>query len=138
MNAAYCTFVYTLNAMAHKKLKLVKQDPWLEPSENELKDRLNRYKNRLDSIEKDFGSLIKMADAYKYFGIHYHASLKAFTYREWAPEAFGLYLTGDFNQWQKRTHPLQRNQYGIWEIILPKEEYEKCFMNGSKVKGLVD
>ena len=138
MNAAYCTFVYTLNAMAHKKLKLVKQDPWLEPSEKELEDRLNRYKNRLDSIEKDFGSLSKMADAYKYFGIHYHSSLKAFSYREWAPEAFGLYLTGDFNQWQKRTHPLQRNQYGIWEIILPKKEYEKIFRHGSKVKVLVD
>ena len=49
--------------MSEDKPKLVKDDPWLEPSTGDIQDRLNRYREKLNSIQTDFGSLGKMADA---------------------------------------------------------------------------
>ncbi len=38
----------------------------------------------------------------------------------WAPDAKGVFLTGDFNGWNKSSHPLQpKGQSGIWEGVFP-------------------
>ncbi|HPE58263.1 MAG TPA: alpha-amylase family glycosyl hydrolase [Bacteroidales bacterium] len=124
--------------MPSKKLKLVKDDPWLQPVEGQVLDRYNRYHQKLHEISDNFGSIEQFADGYKYFGINYDAKQKAYVYREWAPEAFNLYLTGDFNQWQKHSHPLKKDKYGVWEIILPENDYKEAFTHGSKVKVLVN
>ena len=124
--------------MNGKKLKLIKQDPWLEPNEKDIEARYQRYLSRLSIINKDFGGLAEMADGYLYFGIHYNSEQNGWVYREWAPQAKALYLVGDFNNWQQFTHPLSRNKFGIWEIFLPKEEYNDTFVHGSKIKVLVD
>jgi len=124
--------------MSEHKPKLVKDDPWLEPSTADIQDRLNRYLEKLNSIQTDFGSLGKMADAYQYFGVHYDNKRKGWTYREWAPEANALYLTGDFNNWEEFSHPLTKNDFGIWEIFLKELQYKNTFVHGSKVKVLVD
>ena len=123
--------------MDQKKLKLIKDDPWLEPSEQDIIDRYNSYKDRLKSIENLFGGLYEFANTYKYFGINYDSSRKGWVYREWAPQATALYLVGDFNNWEKYSHPMTRDQYGIWEIFLPKSEYQTTFTQGSKIKVLV-
>jgi len=124
--------------MTKKKLKLVEMDPWLEPSEQDINDRYNRFKSRLNEIETNFGSITKFADGYKYFGINYDTKRKGWTYREWAPEAYNLYLTGDFNNWEKYTHPLQRDEYGVWEIFLPEQDYKNVFKHGGKIKVIVN
>jgi len=124
--------------MQHNKLRLLEIDPWLEPSAEDLKQRVARFENRLGSIEKDFGSLTNFADGYKYFGINYDKKRKGWFYREWAPEANALYLTGDFNDWEKFSHPLKKDDFGVWEIFLPKKQYSDTFTHGSKIKVLVD
>ena len=123
--------------MPNKKFKLVQQDAWLEPSEQDIIDRYNRYRSRLNEIETNFGSLTKFSDGYKYFGINYDSKQKGWTYREWAPEAYDLYLTGDFNNWEKYSHPLHKDEYGIWEIFLPEKENKSSFTSGGKVKVIV-
>jgi 1,4-alpha-glucan branching enzyme len=38
----------------------------------------------------------------------------------WAPDAKGVFLSGDFNGWNKSSHPLQpKGQSGIWEGVFP-------------------
>jgi 1,4-alpha-glucan branching enzyme len=38
----------------------------------------------------------------------------------WAPNAKGVFLGGDFNDWNKSSHPLQpKGQSGIWEGVFP-------------------
>ena len=95
--------------MSDHKLKLIQVDPWLEPSAQDIEDRYQRYLNRLDSITGDFGGLENFARGHTYFGINYDPLRKGWTYREWAPQANGLYLTGDFNNWEKFSHPLEMN-----------------------------
>jgi 1,4-alpha-glucan branching enzyme len=124
--------------MPQRNLKLIDIDPWLEPSKNDIEFRIARFEDRLNAIEKKFGSLSDFADGYNYFGINYDKKRKGWFYREWAPEANALYLTGDFNNWEKFSHPLKKDEFGIWEIFLPHKDYAKTFIHGSKVKVLVD
>ena len=124
--------------MSDSKLKLIKDDPWLEPSAQDIEDRHNRYLQKRESIERDFGGLAGMADAYTYFGINFDKKRNGWYYREWAPEAKALYLVGDFNDWGEFSYPLTKNDFGIWEIFLPFEELKDKFLHGSKLKVLVD
>lgn len=124
--------------MSQHKRKLIEVDPWLEPSAQDIEDRYQRYRERMELIRKDFDSIIQFADGYKYFGINYDRKRKGWTYREWAPQANALYLVGDFNDWQQFTHPMTRNEYGTWEIFLEEKIYKDKFIHGSKIKVLVD
>jgi len=121
-----------------KSLRIIQRDPWLKPSEDDLIQRFNRYNEHLSRIQHDFGSLLKFADGHKYFGINHDSKNQAFTYREWAPEAYGLYLTGDFNDWSEYSHPLKKNKYGIWEILLDEKTYRNKFKHGSLIKVIVE
>ena len=123
--------------MKFRRLRIVEQDEWLEPVKQEVFDRYLRFKNRLETIQNNSGSLKKFADAYQYFGIHFQAKNKAWVYREWAPAAHHLFLIGDFNGWNEKSHPLKNIGNGIWEIVLPYSEYKDDFIHGSRVKVVV-
>jgi len=118
-------------------LKLIKNDPWLEPAAPEIEDRLNRYLATLDEIEQNWGSLNAFADGYRYYGFNYDRVQKGWYYREWAPHAQDLYLFGDFNNWQRYSHRLTPNAAGQWEIFLPDDTYKDRFCHLSKVKIMV-
>jgi len=123
--------------MTQRRLKMVREDPWLLDAEQELNDRYARYKTALAAIEADHGTLSRFADAYNYFGIHYDRTRKGWVYREWAPKAEDLYLFGDFNGWQRYTHRMNRLPGGIWEIFLDEATYRDRFTHLSKIKVLV-
>jgi 1,4-alpha-glucan branching enzyme len=120
-----------------KLLPLVKKDPWLEPAAQDISDRLERYKNTLQEIGENWGSLNSFANGYQFYGFNYDIKQKGWYYREWAPHAQDLYLFGDFNDWQRYSHRLAPNKYGQWEIFLPDEMYKDRFTHQSKVKVLV-
>jgi 1,4-alpha-glucan branching enzyme len=110
------------------------EDPWLNPYEEEVKNRLIRFENREKEIIKLAGSLAQFADAYHYFGVNYDEVQKGWWYREWAPGAHQLSLIGDFNHWNRDTHPLSRNEAGVWEIFLDEKVYASSFKHESKIK----
>jgi 1,4-alpha-glucan branching enzyme len=58
--------------------------------------------------------------------------------REWAPGAVGLYLTGDFNNWQWEANPYNKLEYGKWELKLPANSDGSCpIKHLSEVKVIV-
>ena len=124
--------------MKNKTIGMVVKDPWLQPVEKEILDRRDRFLNKLESIVKEWGSLQKFASAYDYFGIHFDKNIKAWKYREWAPHAKELYLFGDFNSWQRFSHPMKRMENGVWEIILEENDHKNSFVHKSLVKVLVN
>jgi 1,4-alpha-glucan branching enzyme len=117
-----------------EKLPIIQEDPWLEPYAQDVQDRLQRFTTALRHIEDAAGSLLDFATAHQYYGIHFNKEKNGWTYREWAPNATALFLTGDFNQWDRATHPLTKNDNGDWEIFLPYNEYKDRFVHGSKLK----
>ncbi|TRZ70378.1 MAG: 1,4-alpha-glucan-branching enzyme [Bacteroidetes bacterium] len=120
-----------------KKLKLVNNDPWLEPVAGEVNKRYERFRNILLGIKSDWKSLSKFADAYLWLGLHHDRRRKGWIYKEWAPHAQDLYLFGDFNSWQRYSHRLNRDKSGIWDIFLPDEEYSERFVHKGKIKVMV-
>lgn len=118
-------------------MEIVKQDSWLEPVQEAVYARYKRFIDAEASIIKKFGSLTAFASAYQYFGLHFSTEDQAWVYREWAPAAKGLFLIGDFNNWEYFTHPLQNIGNGIWEIKLPYETYKARFKHQDKIKVVV-
>ena len=116
------------------ELQLIIDDPWLSPYEPEMRERQQTYLLAKNNIEQEFGSLAKFAQAHEYLGINYDPEKKGWWYREWAPAAYALFLVGDFNGWNRESHPLTKNIRSIWEIFLPDAEYADSFTPQSLVK----
>jgi 1,4-alpha-glucan branching enzyme len=117
-----------------EKLAIIKEDPWLDPYGRDVQERFERYKRVRKEIEGVAGSLLNFATAHNYYGINFDTKRNGWTYIEWAPAAQQLYLTGDFNGWDRTSHKLERNIHNDWEIFLPYDEYKNSFVHGSKVK----
>lgn len=117
-------------------LPIVKQDNWLEPVAKDVWDRHQRYLNKKKNIESEFSSLYAFANAHHFLGFTLSKDKKTLTYREWAPGAQGLYLIGDFNDWEYFTHPLNKVDKGVWEICINLEETPEL-SHKSKLKVLV-
>ncbi len=126
-----------MSKSAIPKLTIVEQDSWLEPVQKAVYERYQRFNNREQSIKNQFDSLQQFAKAYQYFGIHFDKKEDSWIYREWAPAAKGLFLIGDFNNWEYFTHPLQAIGNGVWEIKLPYQNYKSTFVHQSKIKVVV-
>jgi 1,4-alpha-glucan branching enzyme len=118
-----------------KKLSLLEDEPWLESYQIQLAERLNIFQHELREIENSFGNISEFANIHQYYGIHFESTLrKGWVYREWAPAAHQLFFFGDFNDWNRTSHPMRRNPRGDWEIFLPFDEYQERFTHQSKVK----
>ncbi len=61
--------------------------------------------------------------AYEVLGAHQGAleGVEGVSFAVWAPDAEQVALVGDFNDWDRRRHPMRlRYEAGIWEIFLPE------------------
>ncbi|NDW12719.1 1,4-alpha-glucan-branching enzyme [Bacteroides sp. 214] len=102
-------------------LRLVKNDPWLEPFNSAIE---GRHQHALDKIaELTNGgkeTLAQFASGHLYFGLH--CTKEGWVFREWAPNATKIYLIGTFNDWKEEdNYALKAIGNGNWEITLPEE-----------------
>jgi 1,4-alpha-glucan branching enzyme len=61
-------------------------------------------------------------DLYEKLGAHYISKngVEGTYFAVWAPDAEQVYITGDFNGWNKESHPMRsRGRSGIWECFIP-------------------
>jgi 1,4-alpha-glucan branching enzyme len=119
-------------------LPIVMDSPWLKDHSQEIFERYERFQSVLRLIEQDYGNLLEFARAHEYYGIQFDTFRNGWVYREWAPKAFNLFLMGDFNQWNRYSHPLKKDHRGDWEIFLPFDEYKDSFVHRSKIKVHVE
>ena len=119
-----------------KLLNILKNDPWLAPYAPAIEGRHADVIRRQRELTAETGSLADFANAHKYFGLH--RTRTGWTFREWAPNATGIYLIGDFSDWkEKPEYRLQRvggGMSGVWEVNLPKD----AIKHGQLYKMLVD
>ena len=96
-------------------------DPWLAPYREKLKARQERFLNRYRELEESGGLLDALSLGHRYFGLNRgtREGKPGLWYREWAPAAQRLALVGDFNGWNRESHPLERDPYGVWSCFLP-------------------
>lgn len=105
------------------KLKLIENDPWLEPFSAAIEGRYQRVLDKELELTGGKMSLSEFASGHMYFGLH--RTRKGWVFREWAPNAKDIYLVGDFNNWQEkpqyRLHRVKRSN-GVWELELKADE----------------
>ena len=101
------------------KLKLTKNDPWLDPYSQAIEGRYDFFIRKEKELTQDGKiSLSDFASGYLYFGLH--TTEEGWVFREWAPGATAIYLIGDFNCWKEtEEYKLTRTENGIFEISLP-------------------
>jgi 1,4-alpha-glucan branching enzyme len=118
---------------------LIEIDPWLQPYADRLRHRFQRCRDTLGRIVAAEGSLEKFSGGHLYFGLNRgeRDGRPGVWYREWAPAAKALFLSGDFNGWNRCSHPLERNEFGVWSLFLPDAEYADKFVHGTRVKVCV-
>ena len=119
------------------RLKIVKNDPWLEPYNDAIQGRHDHVLSKMAELTGGKQSLADFASGHLYFGLHRTA--RQWVFREWAPNATDIYLIGEFNGWKEsekyRLKPVGNS--GNWEIKLPlkamkhKDLYKmKVYWNG--------
>ena len=115
--------------------RILELNPQLAPFEGDINLRMDLYHNTKNRLLKEGQTLNDIANAHTYYGIHHLDGEDKWAYREWAPNAHQLYLTGEFNNWNQTSHPLTKLEGGNWEIIL---EGKDALWEGCKVKTVVD
>lgn len=112
--------------------KILKIDPYLKPFEDDINLRMDNYKRkRAELVSKD-GKLIDFANGYEYFG--FHKIDGGWVYREWAPAADRMYLTGDFNGWEPLANQMDKLENGVFEIKLTGKDAP---VEGQKIQAVV-
>ncbi|CAD8081375.1 unnamed protein product [Paramecium primaurelia] len=118
------------------ELQVFKDDPYLEPHKQHFQVRNAKFFELLEQIVKVESSLKEFAKGYEKYG--FLISDTGITYKEWAPGAKEVYLTGDFNNWDKMQYSLTSDSFGNWEIFLPRNEDGSYLIpHGSRVKAYI-
>ena len=97
-----------------KKLRILELDPSLNAFEGDINARMERYQNKKKELLGKGKKLSDFANGHHHFG--FHKVKGGWVYREWAPAARALHLIGDFNNWDRTSHPLESKGDGTWEI----------------------
>ncbi len=115
---------------------LIKTDPLLKPYTAQLRERFAHYQRFKAAVEKTGGLLGEISQGHRYFGFNRgeHEGETGVWYREWAPGAEALALTGDFNDWSRDANPMSVDDWGVWHIFLPDKDYADRLTHGSGVK----
>ena len=114
------------------KYRILKIDPMLKPYEKEIDLRVENYRRKKQQLLKPGQNLAEFANGYLYFG--FHQEEEGWYYREWAPGADMVFLTGDFNHWDRYAHPLTKKENGVFELFLPGKN---ALSDGSRVMAVI-
>lgn len=99
-------------------MKIVDNDPWLQPVVAKIEARHQAYVDRKRNIEEHYGSLYHYAGWHHRMGFSYSPEDGCWYFRDWLPGASEVYLTGSFAHWEPCRYPLKRCEGGEWEVAI--------------------
>ena len=114
------------------KLKITKIDPLLKQYQKDLDLRMENYSRVKASLLAPNQTLADFANGHLFYG--FHRTDTGWYYREWAPGAQAMYLTGDFNGWDRHGCPMERKENGVFEVFLPGRD---ALRDGQRVMAIV-
>lgn len=115
-----------------KKYKILDIDPYLAPFSDDIDLRMKLFGDKKKELLGNVQNLVDFANGYEYFG--FHRLDDGWVYREWAPAADKMYLTGDFNGWNTDSCPMKRLENGVFEVVL---KGKNALQTGQKVQAIV-
>ncbi len=114
------------------RYKILETDPYLKPYASDIELRMREYERKRKQLLPDGETPENFANAHRYFG--FHRENGGWYYREWAPGAEEMYLTGDFNAWDRHSCKLERLENGVFQVFLPGVDALK---DGQRVCAIV-
>eukprot|EP00794_Sanderia_malayensis_P016943 gene16943-18650_t len=115
---------------------LLKLDPYITPFKKEIERRFSVLDSVIDGINKHEGGIENFTKAYTRYGLNRVAN--GTMCREWAPGANGVFLFGEFNNWNQTSHPLTKREFGVWELFLPDGDFgTEAVKHGSIYKLII-
>lgn len=101
------------------QLARLQDDPYLAPYLDVVRRRADSAEALARRLAQGPGSLAEFACAHEYYGLHRRAD--GWVFRELAPHASGIWLVGDFTNWQVSDAFALRRLPGrdVWELKLP-------------------
>jgi 1,4-alpha-glucan branching enzyme len=104
-----------------QSLPLITNDAWLTPYENAINGRHHYFLQKEKELTANGKqTLSTFASGYLYFGLHKIPG--GWVFREWAPNATAIYLTGTFNNWRREEqYRMTRIDNGTWEIVMQED-----------------
>jgi len=95
-------------------------DPWLRPYSGVIENRYRKFLAREITLAGEKG-LSQFALGYLWYGLNRIDS--GWVFREYAPNAKAIFLTGTFSDWKEleKYRLYQTREPGNWEIFLPEE-----------------
>ncbi len=101
-------------------VKIIEKDPWLEP----FKKKIVQRQQHAAFMEKKLTGglpLKDFANGHHYFGVQREEA--RFIFREWAPNAEKIFLSGDFSGWKDRQeYSFSKLEKGVWELGLGRDK----------------
>jgi len=99
------------------KHKLIEFDGNLAAYEKDLDLRMENFSRKKNELLLPWQTLADFANGHAFFG--FHKTQDGWIYREWAPAAEKVYLTGEFCGWDRHAHPMEKKDGGVFELFLP-------------------
>ena len=112
--------------------KILQIDKNLLNYRDDIDLRVNNLNRKLSQLLAPGQSLADFANGHRYFG--FHQTEEGWFYREWAPSAQEMFLTGDFCGWDRYRYPMTRKENGVFELFLPGRD---ALQNGQRVRAIV-
>ena len=104
--------------------KIIEIDGYLKPYEGDINARMDNYYRKRSELAGGC-PLTEFANGHLYYG--FHKTENGWVYREWAPAADEVFLTGDMVGWDKFRLKLHAAGGGNFEIYLDKDTlYDGC------------
>ncbi len=113
-------------------MDILQRNPMLKPYEADIQLRRQNLEATKRRLLKKNQSLVDFASGHLYFGIH--RTPRGWVYREWAPGAEAMYVTGDFCGWERHAYPMKKLPNGVFER---KISGKNALKNGQKVMAIV-
>ncbi len=95
-------------------IKLIKDDPYLEEFSEKILNRINSANKKELEICKG-KNLVDFANAHLFYGLH--KTQNGWQYRDWLPNAYTVYLIGNFSDWKiYEKYKLNKDELGNFSI----------------------
>ncbi len=114
------------------KYKIFQYDPSLMAFEKDFDLRKANFQRKRRELLDRAPDLASFANGHLYYG--FHRTENGWYYREWAPAAEKMYLTGDFCGWDRYAYPMTKLENGVFELFLPGRH---ALRTGQKVMAVV-
>ena len=112
--------------------KILKTDAALQNYKQDIQLRMDNFNRKKQQLLAPGQTLKDFANGHRYFG--FHPTEDGWYYREWAPAAQEMFLTGDFCHWDRYAWPMTKKENGVFEVFLPGKD---ALRSGQRVRAIV-